>query len=158
MKSEAFAITIQNKYSQLVKDMNGNLESSNDNLTVLESALEVGEKAPKENSGKLSIVAWIIGPTLWVSTYWFRYNDIRKYKKMIEETPNNGTSMKIVRTLGIGRKQLYALKDEQGQITNNRDEMIMVAEELYSRPPKGVLNVVRTSCAPLEINNLWEIH
>ena len=39
-------------------------------------------------------------------------NDIRKYnKKMIDETLNMVTSVKIARTLGIGRKQLYALKD-----------------------------------------------
>ena len=39
--------------------------------------------------------------------------------------------MKIPTILGIGRKQLYALKDEQGQITNNRIEVIKVAEEFY---------------------------
>ena len=40
--------------------------------------------------------------------------------------------MKIERrTLGIGRKQLYALKD--GQIINNRDELIKVAEEFYRK-------------------------
>ena len=37
------------------------------------------------------------------------------------------------RTLGIGRKQLYALKDKQDQITNNRDEVIKVVEEFYRK-------------------------
>ena len=50
---------------------------------------------------------------------------------MIEETLNKDTSMKTARKLSIDRKQLYSLKDEQGQITNNKDEMINVAEEFY---------------------------
>ena len=50
-QSDEFAITIQNKYSQLVDEMNGRIESLNDNLTnvVLESA---SGKASKENSSK----------------------------------------------------------------------------------------------------------
>lgn len=37
--------------------------------------------------------------------------------------------MKITkRTLGIGRKQLCAVKDEKSEITNNIDEVIKVAE------------------------------
>ena len=39
-------------------------------------------------------------------------NNIKKYKlKLIEETLNHGTCMELARkTLGIGRKQLYAFK------------------------------------------------
>ena len=45
-------------------------------------------------------------------------NDIRKYNmKIIEEILNIDTSMKITRTLGVDRKQLFILKDEQDQIT-----------------------------------------
>ena len=46
-KSGEFLI-IQNKYSQLVDEMNGNIRTLNDNLSnvVLESALKLGDKAP----------------------------------------------------------------------------------------------------------------
>ena len=50
---------------------------------------------------------------------------------MVEKIINKGTSMKIVRILGIGNMQLNALKDE-GQITSNRDEVIKITEEVYS--------------------------
>ena len=53
-KSDELAITIQNKYSQLVDEMNGNIESLNDNLinVLLKSTLKVGGKEPKENPKK----------------------------------------------------------------------------------------------------------
>ena len=53
-KSNEFATTIQNKYSQLVDEMNEN-KSLNDNITnvVLESALEVGGKASKRKLQKI---------------------------------------------------------------------------------------------------------
>ena len=42
--------------------------------------------------------------------------------------------MKLARrTLAIGRKQLYALKDEHGQITFNGGEVMKVAEEFYRK-------------------------
>ena len=52
-KYDEFVITNKNKYSQLIDKMNGNIKSLNDNQTnvVIVSALEVGGKAPKENSG-----------------------------------------------------------------------------------------------------------
>ena len=57
-KSDKFAISIQNKNSQLVDDLNGNVDSLNNNQTFLflESALEVeiGRKITTENSRKLS--------------------------------------------------------------------------------------------------------
>ena len=52
---------------------------------------------------------------------------------MIEETKKE-TSMKLARrTFGIGRKQLYALKDEHGQIMFDKDGIIKVAEEFYRK-------------------------
>ena len=60
-------------------------------------------------------------------------DDNRNNVKIIEET-KKGTSMKLVRrTLGIGRKQLYVLKDEPGQIKFNRDEGIKVTEAFYRK-------------------------
>ena len=54
--------------------------------------------------------------------------------KMIEKTLKMGTSMKLSRrTLGIGRKLLYALKDEHGQSILNRDVVIKVAEKSYRK-------------------------
>ena len=42
--------------------------------------------------------------------------------------------MKVTKSaLGIGNNQLFALKDEQGVITNNRDEVIKVAEKFYRK-------------------------
>ena len=50
--------------------------------------------------------------------------------EIIEETLNKGTSMKIARrTLGIGMKPLHTLKNEYGQITNNKDRLVKVEEE-----------------------------
>ena len=57
--------------------------------------------------------------------------DIQKYNvKMIEKTLNTDIIMNITRTLGFGIKRLYALKDEQGQIANTRDEVIMIMGEI----------------------------
>ena len=49
-------MSLNNKYSQLVDELNGDLENLNDNLTnvISESALEVGGKALKVSSGKNS--------------------------------------------------------------------------------------------------------
>ena len=50
----------------------------------------------------------------------------------MEKTLKQGTIRNFARRkLGIGSKQLYALKDETGQITFIRDEVIKVAEKLY---------------------------
>ena len=63
-----------------------------------------------------------------------KINDIRKYMKIIEKTLNKGTSMETTRrTFDIGKKQLFALEDEQVQITNNRDEVIKVPGEFYRK-------------------------
>ena len=54
--------------------------------------------------------------------------------------------MKTARkTLRFCRKQHYALKDEQGQITNNRDEVIKVVEEFYQK----LYSLLGTSVKPL---------
>ena len=54
--------------------------------------------------------------------------------KRIEKILNKTTSLKITkRTLAISRKQLYVLKDEQGQIANIKDEVIKVVEEFYRK-------------------------
>ena len=52
--------------------------------------------------------------------------------KIIGGTQKEDTSVKIARTIGIGRKQLYALKVEQDQITN-REEVIKIAEDFYRK-------------------------
>ena len=50
---------------------------------------------------------------------------------MIEETLNKSLRMKIARTHSIDRKQVYSLKDEQGHIRIDRDDVIKTAEEFY---------------------------
>ena len=50
----------------------------------------------------------------------------------IEHAVKNGGSLKAVKKrLGIGKNQMYALKDKRGNVITNRDEIVTVAEEFY---------------------------
>ncbi|WP_435336474.1 hypothetical protein, partial [Klebsiella pneumoniae] len=55
--------------------------------------------------------------------------DIRKFNMTkIEETLRNGGSMKgTKRMLAIGKNQMFSLRNSNGEIINNREEIIKVA-------------------------------
>ncbi len=63
-----------------------------------------------------------------------RVRDIRKYNmEKVEETLRNGGNVRTTRRrLEIGRRQLFALKDANGNVTTNMDEVVRVAENFYS--------------------------
>ncbi len=53
--------------------------------------------------------------------------------EQIEETLKKGKSMKTTKKrLGVGRHQSFALKDANGNVTNNMEEVLRVAEEFYT--------------------------
>lgn len=37
----------------------------------------------------------------------------------------------VKKRLGIGKSQTYMLRDKQGNVITNRDQMVIVAEEFY---------------------------
>lgn len=52
----------------------------------------------------------------------------------IEETLERGESLKATRRkLAIGRERMYALRDEQGNVTHNMEEIIKIAEQFCNR-------------------------
>lgn len=65
--------------------------------------------------------------------------DILKYKKeKIEETIENNKSMRVLhRKLRNGRGQIHKLRNKQGNITTNRDEILKTVDKLYQIQEKS---------------------
>ena len=56
------------------------------------------------------------------------------------------------RTLGIGRKQLYTLKDEHSQIAFNSNEIIKVVDKFYRKLYSS--NDIQTNDPSMETMNI----
>lgn len=121
-KVEEFSFKIQNKFSDLHNKAEGDAEKANDKLsrTVMETALEE-RKAPENSVSKL--------------THQHRQNlEIHKFNMdKTKETLKNDRSMKATNgRLGTGRLQLFALKDANGNVTNNIERGVRTAEQIYT--------------------------
>ena len=150
-RTEEFSLAIQNRYSQL-EESDESIEEMNDNFTkiVIEESLRVAGKFGKNTRSKLSeetkdllkkrrnmvvrtdrdkIEAAELSKTINKK----KNQDIRNFNmSKIEETLRNGGSMKNTkRRLDIGRSQMVSLRNANGEVINNRDEIIKIAEEFY---------------------------
>ena len=79
-----------------------------------------------------------------------RKNNLQK----IEETIKNGKSLKQTRSSSyIGKQQMLALKDSNGEIAKCRDRMLKIAEEFYAElyTSKTRVNPINTSVEYTEI-------
>ena len=151
-KVEEFRIALQNRYSALTEEAELTTQEVSDNLTriVTECAVEVGGTLARQDTGKLSQKTKDLirkRQSMKISTPADRIElaelsklinrcktaDIRKYNmERIEHAVKNGGSLKAVkRRLGMGKNQMYALKDKQGNVITNRDKIVAVAEEFY---------------------------
>ena len=147
-----FRLRIENKFSQLNDEAENDKDEMNNNLTkiLIESALEVGGKVKSKVSGKLSqntkdliqqrkdmrikttrdkVELAELSKTINKR----KIQDIRKFNvAKVEEALRKGSSTKLARRrLGIGKHQLFVLKDSNGVPTNNRDEIVKIAEDFY---------------------------
>lgn len=59
--------------------------------------------------------------------------DIRSYnQRQIQLTIENNKSMKVLRrNLQSGKKEMIKVKDQQGQVTTNREEILRIVEDFY---------------------------
>ncbi len=152
-KAKAFSLKIQNKFSILGDETYYDLKETNDQLTkiVMEAAMEVGGKAPRNRGSKLSQETKdfikkrkdmrektrrdekeLAELTKLINSK--KVRDIRNFNmEQIKETLKKGKSVKTTeRRLGVGRHQLFALKDANGNVTSNMEEVLRVAEEFYT--------------------------
>ena len=152
-KTVEYEIEVQNRYSQLT-DIEETVEDMCDNFTriITEASLSIAGKTHKNTQGKLSeetkdllrkrrnmtirtardqIEAAELSKTISKK----KNEDIRKFNMTnIEETLRSGGSMKATkRMLAIGKNQMFSLRNSKGEIVNNRDEIINVAEEFYTK-------------------------
>ncbi|MCJ3464047.1 reverse transcriptase family protein, partial [Klebsiella pneumoniae] len=151
-KAEEFQIALQNRYSALTDQADTCVQEVSDNLTriVTECAIEVGGKIGREITSKLSQetkdlirkrqgmkVSNAIGRIELAELSKLinkrKTADIWKYNmERIDIALKNGRSLKAAkRRLGIGKNQMYALRDRQGNVITNRDEIVIIAEEFY---------------------------
>ena len=85
--------------------------------------------------------------------------DIRKFNMdKIEEALSNSTSLKKVKLgLGLGKSEIFALKNSEGEVTRNRNEIIKIAEEFYTKLYSSNQEHVSTSPVESEVINVPEI-
>ena len=150
-KEKEFQLEIKKRFEAL-GDEEKDIETTNEELTevVMKAALEVGGREPKVVNRKLSnktkgliqqrkeliirtdrdrIAAAELGKAINKS----KTQDVRDFNmKKVREALEAGTSIKMARRkLGQGRKQMFALRNKDGELTSNREEVIKVAEEFY---------------------------
>ena len=151
-KTEEYKLEVQNRYS-LLADTEETVEDMNDNFTKIlkEASLSIAGKAHRSTQSKLSEETKdllkkrrnmkirtdrdkIEAAELSKIINKKKTEDIRKFNMTkIEETLRNGRSMKATkRMLGIGKSQMFSLRNSNGEVTNNRDEIIKVAEKFYT--------------------------
>lgn len=148
-----FRLTIHNRFELLTEDQDS-VEALNDQLTTIisESAVAVGGREPRKMTGKLSqktkdlikkrrnMTGSSTRDAIELAELSKLINrskvtDIRSHNmQMIEETLRRGGGLRSTKKkLAIGRDRMYALRDESGNVTNNLDEILTVAERFYSR-------------------------
>lgn len=150
-KEKEFQLEIKNRFEALEKTEK-NIETTNEELTeiIMKAALEIGGREPRTENRKLSnktrgliqkrkeliiktdrdrIEASELGKAINKA----KTQDVRDFNmKKVKEALEAGTSIKMAkRKLGQGRKQMFALRNENGEMTRNRDEVIKVAEKFY---------------------------
>ncbi|WP_265430092.1 RNA-directed DNA polymerase, partial [Klebsiella pneumoniae] len=152
-RTQEFKLTLQNKFQLLNKEHEESVDRLNDNLTtvITESAAAVGTAASRKH-GKLtqktkqliakrknmkvsSTLDQIELAELSKLINRCKRNDIRAHNMaIIKETLEVGGSLKATkRKLKIGKDRMYALKDEQGNITHNMEEILEVAQRFYTK-------------------------
>ncbi len=139
-RAEEFALKIQSIFSTLNNKVDNDLEEAYEKFTkvVKEAALDVEGTAPRSSDYKLIMETkdlinkrkGMIIKTRWEEielvelTIFFSNRKVSEIRKFIienvEETLRNGRSLKTTkRRLGIGRYELFVLKDANGNVKTN---------------------------------------